>query len=342
MRWIGPTVSVVWGALLGFLLLGAALDGSTGLIVYAGCAVAVWACTFFIARRRGPASTRLALFAIPLSLLGPLAIVPVAILFSRRRRPLTPARPAKPKPKPKPTPTPPAKQPPPAPLPPPPAELASAPPPVAIQTTRRRRSKHPWQVLAAMVIGSVLAFPVVGLAIITLLVLGGVHFLSARDIRNIALISGVVAGFALLGSALVWQEQSRESSTKARRFGWSLILTAAALVGAATFVFTSGTSPKNLSRPSVSGRPQVGSLLTAHVGRWTAPGGPLKFDYQWQDCNPACVDIYGATDGTYAPDRSDLHKRIRVAIIATPSRGTLDFSSDWSYSSETARVVGGS
>jgi len=317
MRRLELAASLIWGALLAFLLLGAVLEPSVGLIVYAVCALGVWAGCFARGRR---------LIAIPLSLLGPLAIVPVA--FVRWRK-------AHPSPRPK-QPTEPARAaPPPPPAPPPEPPRAPRPP---------KEPKHPYQVLAVMLIGSILAFPVVGLAILTLIALATTPNnptnLTAHDISVISVISGVVAGLVLLSTALVWQERSVGSSSKARRIGWSLIIAVAVPIAAGTLVFARGTSPRDLSRPSVSGSAVLGSTLTGHPGRWTGPGRGFSFTYYWEECNPECNRIYGAIDSTYTPVRSDLQKRIRLSVYASPEHGgILGFDSNWVYSRETAPVV---
>jgi hypothetical protein len=293
MRRVESAASLIWGAFLAFALLGSALDGSVGPIVYCASALAAWGWCFARWRRW---------IAIPLSLLGPLAIVPVA-LRGWRKGPLP--RPAKPK----------RVEP-------------------AARAPRRPPLKHPRQTVAAMLIGSVLVFPVAGIVLLTLIVLGGAHFVTASDIRGISIASGVLAGCALVATALVWREHGGGT------IGWLLIALAALPIAAMTWVFTQGTSPDNLSRPSVSGRAEVGSLLTGDAGRWRGPGRGFSFTYHWQDCDPACTDIYGATDRTYSPARSDLHMRIRLSVTASPNHGgALDFDSSWAYSRETVQVV---
>jgi hypothetical protein len=190
-----------------------------------------------------------------------------------------------------------------------------------------------------MLIVSVLVFPVAALAAIIVLVFGGYTLLTARDIRNVAVFAGFVAAIPLVVSVAVWRLRARESSKRMRRLGWVLSAVAAALIAGATLVFTHGSSPRNLTRPSVSGRAALYSVLTGHVGRWTAPGGPLTFDYRWQDCDPACADIPDATRKKYVPKTGDLRKRLRFAVAASPSRGVVVFTSEWSYSKETATVV---
>src|SRR5689334_13462416 len=264
MRRLALTVSVGWGAVLAFVLLGAGLDGSIGLIAYLSCAFVAW--------RRGPAATALALKAIPVSLLGPVALVLPVVRALRRR---SASSGDQPRPEPEPAPTPRRSKP------------APAPPP--------KRSARPGWSLAAMLAVSVAAFPVVGLVLLTFLVLGGAKFVTAREIRGIALASGVVAGVAVLVSTVVWWTRSLESSKRSQRVGWASIFAAAAIIAAGTLAFANGNSPKNLDRPTVSGSPTMGSVLTAEPGRWTTPGGPLTYDYQWQRCRPDCRDILDAT-----------------------------------------------
>ena len=315
MRRLALIVSVGWGAVLAFVLLGAALDGSIGLIAYLSCVVAVWLFLFVVGRRRGPAGTALAVKAIPVSLLGPVAFVLPGVRALRHH----PARTGdQPRPEPRPAPTPHRSEP--------------APPLPTKRTARPGRS------LAAMLAGSVAAFPVVGLALLTLLVFGGAHFVTARDMRGIALASGVVAGVAVLVSAVVWWKRSRESSKRAQALGWASIVAAAAIIAAGTLAFADGKSPKNLDRPTVSGSLTMGSVLTAEPGRWTTPGGPLTYDYQWQRCRPDCRDILGATRRTYALAAQDRGERIRVTVTADPTSGLTVFSSDWVASRETAPI----
>ena len=103
MRRLALTVSVGWGALLAFVLLGAGLDGSIGLIAYLSCVLAVWLFLFVVAWRRGPAAAALALKAIPVSLLGPVAIA-LPRIRGLRRRPASTGDQPRPEPEPAPTP----------------------------------------------------------------------------------------------------------------------------------------------------------------------------------------------------------------------------------------------
>jgi hypothetical protein len=81
--------------------------------------------------------------------------------------------------------------------------------------------------------------------------------------------------------------------------------------------------PVNDGQPTVSGDAAPGSTLAADPGQWTP--APDRFDYQWQRCDAAgsnCVDIPGATSGTYGPTGADDGSRLRVTVIATNGDGS--------------------
>jgi surface antigen len=67
----------------------------------------------------------------------------------------------------------------------------------------------------------------------------------------------------------------------------------------------------NSARPTVSGDPQSGSVLTATPGKW-APGTP-KLRYQWRADG---VDIPGATSSTFQLTDDQVGKRVRVRVSA--------------------------
>ena len=205
------------------------------------------------------------------------------------------------------------------------------------KTFTRPKPKRPYRRLAAILVGSVLAFPVVALASLFLVVLGGEHVITASDGRAIAKAGAVAAGLAAVGAAAAWADQSEDLSTKARSIGWSLVLLAAVPGALASVYFIRMGAPHSLVRPSVTGSPRVGSVLAADPGRWSTPGH-LSFDFQWETCGRlSCGDIYGATGRTYTLRRRDLHHRIRLSVVATASGNRL-WSSDWVESPKTALV----
>jgi hypothetical protein len=74
----------------------------------------------------------------------------------------------------------------------------------------------------------------------------------------------------------------------------------------------------NTAPPAITGSAIQGQTLTASNGIWT--GNPSSFSYQWQDCNAsggACVDIPGATSGTYTVGVTDVGLTIEVVVTAT-------------------------
>ena len=96
-----------------------------------------------------------------------------------------------------------------------------------------------------------------------------------------------------------------------------------------TDVISSNTAPRNTTRPSISGTPQVGESLTADPGTWT--GGVRSFAYQWQRCAAAgsnCVDVEGATGKTYGVRTIDAGSTLRVQVTATNLAGSQKETSD--------------
>jgi len=199
---------------------------------------------------------------------------------------------------------------------------------------------HPYRLLVFMLIGCAVAFPVVALGIAILLVAGGLHIATVTDGHDIVIVAAVVAVFALVVAMSIWYERSRDLSSRARVIGWALLVAAAVpgMVGAV--YFGQEGAPQNLVRPTVNGRAEVGSVLAADTGRWSKYRGHLSFDYQWQVCARSCEDIFGATERTFVPTRTDLHRRIRFRVTATASRGNM-YSSDWIPSVETDPVLNG-
>jgi len=277
-----------------------------------------------------------AIGAIPASFLGPLA--PALLFVPAVRHDLRTARLARVRIQPAHQ-TPPV-HPPQQPIQPAVQPLRSYSPPPIIQPAVqpwRPKPQHPYRVLAPMLIGSALAFPVAALAILTLLVLGGEHVVTVTDGHDITIAAAVVAGIMVVATAAVWADKSRHLSRKARSIGWSLIVLVAVPGVIGTVYFTRESAPENLVRPTVTGRAEVGSVLRADPGRWSNRGEPLSFDYQWQACRRSCADIYGATNRSYIPTRRDRHRRIRFRVTATASRGNY-YSSDWVKSRQTTPI----
>jgi hypothetical protein len=85
--------------------------------------------------------------------------------------------------------------------------------------------------------------------------------------------------------------------------------------------------------PTISGRPRVGSTLTAHTHHWTPRG--LIFTYQWlADGQP----IEGATSSTYVPTAQDLGVAISVAVTGTTTAYESQGLSETAVSAATAPI----
>ena len=92
---------------------------------------------------------------------------------------------------------------------------------------------------------------------------------------------------------------------------------------AATAVVLAAQAPTNTALPSISGAAQAGQTLTTSTGTWT--GSPTSFAYQWQRCDASganCVDLTGATSGTYTLVTADKGSTVRVAVTATNAVGS--------------------
>jgi hypothetical protein len=113
------------------------------------------------------------------------------------------------------------------------------------------------------------------------------------------------------------------------RFRW-LGLGAVAAFAGILFALTAGIgfartaqAPSNTAPPTISGKAQVGELLTADKGTWTGTPTPT-FAYQWRICDQnggACHDITGATGTEYSIKAADQGNTIRIQVTGTNSDG---------------------
>jgi surface antigen len=90
------------------------------------------------------------------------------------------------------------------------------------------------------------------------------------------------------------------------------------LTGVAPSAATAPVAPGTISaerQPAITGRPWVGSTLTADPGTWNVTPGTTS--YQWlADGTP----ISGATAATYEPTQADLRKHLTVVVtVAAPA-----------------------
>jgi len=88
-------------------------------------------------------------------------------------------------------------------------------------------------------------------------------------------------------------------------------------------------APALLTAPTVDGTPTVGRPVTATPSSWVATPAP-SFAYRWLRCTAAagkCIDITGATSGTYTPVRRDTGSQLRIHVTATNPFGSAEATS---------------
>jgi hypothetical protein len=89
-------------------------------------------------------------------------------------------------------------------------------------------------------------------------------------------------------------------------------------------IVSATSAPTNTAKPTISGTPAVGEVVTANNGTWT--GGATTFTYQWQRCpagaTTACINIAGATGKTYTVRTADVGSALRVNVTAHNASGS--------------------
>jgi len=76
----------------------------------------------------------------------------------------------------------------------------------------------------------------------------------------------------------------------------------------------------NVTPPSISGTAQQGHTLSTSNGTWTFDLDYLTYAYQWLRCDAlgaSCVDIAGATGGSYLLKAADVGSTIRSEVTAS-------------------------
>ena len=89
-------------------------------------------------------------------------------------------------------------------------------------------------------------------------------------------------------------------------------------------------APRNQSPPSISGKAEVGELLTAHAGTWGGPG-PFAYRYQWRLCDRgggSCHGIDGARSARYVVQPDAQGKSVRVTVTADNGHGSSSATSE--------------
>lgn len=110
----------------------------------------------------------------------------------------------------------------------------------------------------------------------------------------------------------------------------SLLAGAFVFGGAGAIEAAPAVAPSNNSSPTISGKAEQGSTLSASSGSWSGTT-PMTFTYQWLRCDSAganCTDINNADDPTYTLTGSDVGRRIRVEVTATNADGSAEATSD--------------
>jgi GH25 family lysozyme M1 (1,4-beta-N-acetylmuramidase) len=82
--------------------------------------------------------------------------------------------------------------------------------------------------------------------------------------------------------------------------------------------------------PTIVGPPEAGELLAVVPGTWEG-GKPLKFTYQWRQCDAAganCTPITGATAESYRPVTDDVGHSLKVFVTATSAAGSANATTD--------------
>ncbi len=82
--------------------------------------------------------------------------------------------------------------------------------------------------------------------------------------------------------------------------------------------------PRRLVRPSITGRPRVGSRLVVRTGTWE--GTELKLAVDWQRCRQGVCDQV-AIARSYRPRARDRGYRLKVVVVASNAVGTASASS---------------
>lgn len=107
--------------------------------------------------------------------------------------------------------------------------------------------------------------------------------------------------------------------------------------------------PAPQALPSISGTAAIGNTLSAAPGSW-AGRQPIDYSYQWQRCSVSdCVNISGATGGSYLVAPADGGYRLRVQVTAsnidgsdTVDSATSDIIATLVPTNETApSIIGG-
>jgi subtilisin family serine protease len=97
----------------------------------------------------------------------------------------------------------------------------------------------------------------------------------------------------------------------------------------AAYAVVTPLAPSASPAPSVSGTPMETVTLTGNDGTWRGVPTPA-LSRSWLRCDTLgsnCIEIDGATGGTYTPTSADLGRKLRFRVIGTNSGGTMEVRS---------------
>jgi len=97
----------------------------------------------------------------------------------------------------------------------------------------------------------------------------------------------------------------------------------------ATYSPSAPTPPSNVTLPTITGQPAVGSTLTASPGGWSGTA-PISFAYQWRRCDTSganCVDIVPSASPAYTLTAADFGRTIRASVTGSNAAGASSASS---------------
>jgi len=95
-------------------------------------------------------------------------------------------------------------------------------------------------------------------------------------------------------------------------------------------VVSAAAAPVFKTRPTVTGKAQIGEAMVAKVGTFSG-GIPQKFAFEWQRCDKDglnCASVAGATSQSYGVRSADVDQTLRVKVTASNDYGSVSETSD--------------
>ena len=98
------------------------------------------------------------------------------------------------------------------------------------------------------------------------------------------------------------------------------------VTGVVTPVAPPTIPPRAGPSPTIAGTAKAGDTLSVTTGTWSGTP-PLSFSYQWQRCDPACVNIAGATGSSYTAGNDDVGASMQALVTASNAAGSAQAAS---------------